>query len=90
MTINQAIRHATATVRMYPFGRSYILEIYCPKLNAWTDSRQMSFHAARACLTERRHAVALVALGWDYWDAECAAFDCAGSLRDRVKASLKN
>lgn len=91
MTINKAIRHAVATVRMHPWGaRSYIVETYCPDRHAWMTSPQMPFHAARECMTENRHAVALVALGWTERDAESAAYYCAGPLRDRVKASLKN
>ena len=89
MTINKAIRHAVATVRMYPFGRSYIVETYCPDRHAWTESAQMPFFVARACMTEKRHAVALRALGWPERDAESAAHYCTGPLRDRVKASLE-
>jgi hypothetical protein len=90
MTINKAIRHATATVRMHPWGaRSYIVETYCAARHAWITGPQMPFHAARACMTAKRHAVALVALGWAERDAESAAYCCFGSLRDRVKASLR-
>lgn len=89
MTISKAIRHATATVRLHPWGaQSYVIETYCPDRHAWIESAQMPFHAARATLTEKRHAVALRALGWSERDAERAAYYCAGSLRDRVKASL--
>jgi len=89
MKINKAIRHATATVRMHPCGaRSYIVETYCAARHAWMTGPQMPFHAARACMTEARHAVALVALGWEERDAEIEAHYGNGPLRDRVKASL--
>ena len=89
MTINKAIRHATATVRMHPWGaRSYIVETYCPNRHAWVVGSNMPYHAARACMTEARHAVALVALGWQERDAEIESHYGNGPLRDRVKASL--
>jgi len=89
MTINKAIRHAIATVRMQRWGaRSYTVETYCPDRHIWIMGSRMPFHAARECMTGQRHSAALVALGWAERDAFGAAYYCAGPLRDRVKASL--
>lgn len=89
MKSNQAIRHATATVRMYPFGQGHVVETYCHSRWAWISGPQMPFYVARARLTEKRHAAALVELGWTQWDADCEACDGTGPLRDRVNASLE-
>jgi hypothetical protein len=89
MTLNKAICHAIATVRMKRWGaRSYTVETYCPERHIWIMGPQMPFHAARESMTEQRHSIALVSLGWAERDAFAAAYYCAGPLRDRVKASL--
>lgn len=90
MTINKAIRHAIATIRMTPWGPGlYYIEVYSPSRHAWIIGSNMPYHAARACMTEARHAAALVAVGWAENDAEWEAYYGNGSLRDRVKASLE-
>ena len=88
----EAIRIARDNVRFVkttPNG--YEVHAYCPKRHAFIAGPPQPYAKALADTAQARHAEALIALGWSPDDAWAEAFGVAfGSLRQRVRASIKN
>ena len=92
MTITAAIKTATANIRMIRHGRQWIVvSPHNPdKLNGPVrHSQPKDFWSARQSMTAGRASLALSILGRWSWDAETAAFETTGSLRERVRAGLR-
>lgn len=86
-----AIAHAIENVRMVQVSAgSYEIQRYDEARNAWIASNTMDYHRARPALTEARHESALMALGWDNWDAGYESAGATGSLRERIARSVND
>jgi hypothetical protein len=92
MTVTNAIKTARESIRMIRHGCQWI--VVSPnnpdKPNGPVrHSIPKDFFLARESMTAGRASLALSLLGHWSWDAETAAFDTPGSLRERVRAGLK-